>query len=145
MTYTYHDIEMEIDEMCGKNPDCYVKYTYDRPIVCPYKDLCFRNYEGPDNGRVAFETAILARFMELKTGKPHHKFYFTFGSDPGFPYPNAYIIILAENEPDAIKKFRGKFPDRNEGVINCAFWYTEEQWCETKNKTSYTNPAEVFA
>lgn len=145
MTYTYNDILPEIDEICKKNTDCFVKYTHDRPFLCPYKDLCFEDYEGPNNGNTAYETAMLARFMELKTGNPHKKFYFTFGSDPGFPYPNAYIIILAEDEPDAIKKFRGKFQDRNEGVINCSFWYTEEQWRETKNKTSFTEPAEVFA
>ena len=145
MTYTYHCILPEIEEICNKNTDCYIKYTYGRPFSCPYKDLCFKDYEGLNNGNTAYETAILARYMELKTGKTHKKFYFTFGSDSRFPFPNAYIIILAEDEKGAIRKFREKYPDRNEGTVNCAFWYTEEQWLETENKTSYTEPAEVFA
>lgn len=56
------------------------------------------------------------------------KFYFTFGSDRKFPYQNGYVIVMADDLLDAIDLFRGRFPDRNPGIVNCSFWYTEEEW-----------------
>lgn len=65
------------------------------------------------------------------------KYYFTFGSDIKYPYQNGYIIVQADNLNQAIEKFRNKYPDRNKGVVNCAFWYSHQQWKNTtmcKNK-----------
>lgn len=59
------------------------------------------------------------------------KFYFTFGSADQFPFKYGYIIIEAENIKQAIKVFRAYYPDVNEGIINCAFYYTEKQFMET--------------
>ena len=53
------------------------------------------------------------------------KFYFTFGSDPGFPYQNTYLIVYAKNLDEAIEKFRAKHPDRHLNCVNCAFFYEE--------------------
>ncbi len=73
------------------------------------------------------------------------KLYFTFGSDPGFPYQNTYIIVMADTERKAVEKYRAKFPDRHEGIVNCAFWYTEEQWRGSLNEAEYGELAEVIA
>lgn len=58
----------------------------------------------------------------------YQNFYFTFGSDQGFPYQRGYLIVQALNMPDAIRKFRNRYPDRTENCLNCAFVYTQEQW-----------------
>lgn len=55
-------------------------------------------------------------------------FYFTFGSDPHFPYQNGYVIVKADDLQGAILKFCSKFPNRHVNCMNCAFFYTEAQW-----------------
>lgn len=34
------------------------------------------------------------------------KFYFTFGTDEGFPYQDTYLIVMATDLKEAIEKFR---------------------------------------
>lgn len=72
------------------------------------------------------------------------KWYFTFGSDDGFPYQNTYLLVMAETENEAIEIFRSHFPDRHEDCVNCAFWYSEEQWHGSDNEKYYGNPAEII-
>ena len=138
---TYRDIVPETNAVCKKHPKCYVDIYHNADNGCPYFDIC----QAHPDGSWAFETDILARNMELQTGKPHSRFYFTFGSDPGFPFQNTYIIVLAESEKAAVEKFREKYPDRHTGTVNCAFWYSEEHWTGTPNEREYTEPAEVIA
>lgn len=74
-----------------------------------------------------------------------NKFYFTFGSDPGFPYQNTYLIVMAYTEKEAIQKFREKYPDRHKNTFNCAFVYTEQQWEGSLNQKYYPKePAEII-
>lgn len=73
------------------------------------------------------------------------KFYFTFGSDPGFPYQDTYLVVYAKNLEEAIEKFRKKHPDRHTNCLNCAFFYTEEEWEGSENQKFYPEiPAEVI-
>ncbi len=67
--------------------------------------------------------------------------YFTFGSDKQYPYPDAYVVVMATSEADAVQRFRQKFPDRTNGCVNCAFWYSENEW---KEKWYNALPAEVL-
>lgn len=61
-----------------------------------------------------------------------HKYYYTFGSDPGFPYQSGWVEIHATSRLEADKKFREHFPDRpgHEGIMNYSFCYTEERWAK---------------
>lgn len=59
----------------------------------------------------------------------NHYFY-TFGSDPGFPYHDGWVEVLAASWNEAHEKFRAKFPDRHEDTLNCAFFYDEQQWAQ---------------
>ncbi len=56
------------------------------------------------------------------------KFFYTFGSDEGFPYQNGWVEVHAENWNEAHEKFRSRFTDRRPGTMNCSFFYDEEQW-----------------
>lgn len=51
-------------------------------------------------------------------------YFYTFGSDPGFPYQNGWVEIHATSREDADRKFRAWFPDRSghEGIMNYAFY-----------------------
>lgn len=60
-------------------------------------------------------------------------YYYTFGSDPVFPYIYGWVEIYANSWEEANEKFRTRFPDRpgHEGVINCAFAYDHTSWEKT--------------
>lgn len=141
MTFTYQEIVPQTNTECEKHPKCCVDIVRGTENECPYFDICQKELE---SGGWVFETDILERFLELKTGKPYSKFYFTFGSDPGFPFQNTYIIVLAESKKAAVETFRERYPDRHKDTVNCAFWYSEESWAGTECARTYTEPAAVI-
>ncbi len=74
-------------------------------------------------------------------------YYFTFGSDPLFPYQNTYLIVKAKSKSEAIGKFRARHKDRQEGtnIFNAAFCYSSEEWEKSENPQYYRNgPAEII-
>lgn len=56
------------------------------------------------------------------------KFYYSFGSDPQFPFQNGWIIIEAPDIRTAHEIFIKHFPCRRDNILNCSFYYTEKQW-----------------
>ena len=65
------------------------------------------------------------------------KIYFTFGSDPRFPYGrNDYVEVEAEDMHQACELFNLLHPPRNEGsnIVNCAFIYSEEKFNTFRDK-----------
>lgn len=58
------------------------------------------------------------------------KFYFTFGSDPQFPYGrDDYVMVKAESGLQACNLFRAVHPNRKgSNFLNCSEVYTEEQF-----------------
>lgn len=72
-------------------------------------------------------------------------FYFTFGSNKDFPYQNTYLVVIARNIEEAIKKFKNKYPHREgSNCINCAFYYNEKEWNEGTKKYYSEEPAEII-
>lgn len=64
-----------------------------------------------------------------------HWFYFTFGSDRQFPYPNSYMKIKAKNRNQAIYVFMAYHPNRpGSEAYNASDSYTQEQWDEFAGK-----------
>ncbi|USF25543.1 hypothetical protein N510_000455 [Firmicutes bacterium ASF500] len=61
-----------------------------------------------------------------------NRYFYTFGSDPGFPYQNGWVEVRATSREEAERKFRARFPDRpgHEGIMNYAFCYNEQRWAE---------------
>ena len=59
-----------------------------------------------------------------------HKYFYTFGSDPKFPYQCGWVEVHANSWEEAHQKFRARFPDRHKGTLNCAFFYGEDRWAE---------------
>lgn len=74
------------------------------------------------------------------------KYYFTFGSDNGFPYQNTYLIVAGTSEKDCIDGFRKKYPDRHKGYLNCADYYEETFWNTHIGPLYYSDqvPAEII-
>lgn len=61
-----------------------------------------------------------------------NSFYFTFGSDPEYPYQGGWVTVHAKTKEQACSVFRLYFPDRTPNVLNCAFVYTEEEFKTTR-------------
>lgn len=76
-----------------------------------------------------------------------NKFYFTFGSDPAYPYGiNDYVIVEANGVNEACLLFNLVHPPRKgSDLVNCAFFYSEEQF--NKNCAQYypgVQPKEII-
>lgn len=41
-----------------------------------------------------------------------NSYYYTFDSDPGFPYQNGWVEVRAVSREETDRKFRARFPDR---------------------------------
>ncbi len=77
--------------------------------------------------------------------KERNRFYFTFGSDLGFPYQDTYLIVIADCKGEAMTKFQKKYPNRHKDCLNCAFVYNEEEWNGSLNQEYYSEePAEII-
>ena len=52
------------------------------------------------------------------------KFYFTYGTDPAYPFRGGWTLIIAPDEKTAVQIFRAFHPDRSErACLNCADYY----------------------
>lgn len=72
------------------------------------------------------------------------KTYFSFGSDEKFPYQNTYLIVVSNDLESAFNAFREKYPDIHPDCLNCAFYYTEDQWKKACPNNNCGDPAEVI-
>ena len=66
------------------------------------------------------------------------KFYYTFGTDPGFPYQQGWVEVHAANWETAHQIFRSHYPDRHLNTLNCAFFYNETQWRNMNPECNWT-------
>ena len=78
--------------------------------------------------------AYAADFLEKHPIGGSKSYYYTFGSDPLYPFGrDEYIIIHAETGHEADLKFMAHFPCRpGSSVLNCAFVYDEAEWEKCK-------------
>lgn len=72
------------------------------------------------------------------------KYYFTFGSWEKFPYQNTYLVVVASSYGDAVKSFRERHPDINQGCMNCSDCYSEKQWEKVCQYYKDQEPAEII-
>lgn len=55
-------------------------------------------------------------------------FYFTYGTDKGFPFQGGWTEIHAADRKQAVALFRREHPDRSPGLVNCSSIYTKKQF-----------------
>ena len=86
-----------------------------------------------------FERYELPILMKSEEGQLN-SYYYTFGSDPGFPYRNGWVVVKASSREEADRKFRSRFPDRpgHEGTMNYSFCYTKERWNQMDPEHTWT-------
>lgn len=74
-------------------------------------------------------------------------FYFTFGTAKKFPYTiGQYLIVKAQDIREAARKYKKKYPNPSgDEVLNCADYYTQEQWdSEVKKYFENVKTAEII-
>ena len=86
-----------------------------------------------------FERYELPILMKSEEGQLN-SYYYTFGSDPGFPYRNGWVVVKASSREEADRKYRSRFPDRpgHEGTMNYSFCYTKERWNQMDPEHTWT-------
>lgn len=84
-----------------------------------------------EENRVIYDAlAYAANFLEQRPREGRYSYFFTFGSDPEFPFGiDDYVEVHADSQLQARKKFKSHYPNRGgSGLINCTAVYTESQW-----------------
>lgn len=59
------------------------------------------------------------------------KVFYTYGSDKKYPFYGGWVEVEADNMKQAHALYRAAYPDREPGILNCADYYTEEQFNRT--------------
>ena len=76
------------------------------------------------------------------------KTYFTFGSDPLYPFGrDDYVVAQGESLKECVHKFMAKHPNPRpewENVANCAFIYSEKEFMKSCAHFYGPEPAEVI-
>jgi len=57
------------------------------------------------------------------------KYFYTFGTK-GQPYRGGWVVVVADTWDEADEKFTSRFP-LEDGLIKCAFRYTEDAFLQT--------------
>jgi len=92
--------------------------------------VCYPYYGGEDGDTPCYKCGDCERqkankcYFLLQT-----QYVFTFGNAEHFPYSfNEFVLVNADNEKEAVEKFRSEYPDAHEGLVNCAFWYRADEY-----------------
>ena len=102
-------------------------------ILCEYLDDLICNDDFMDQKGMEDYNEKLDVLKSIREKMVLHNYYFTFGSDPKFPFYKGYLIVKAESINVACDKFEKKYPGSLPYTINCSAYYTEEQWKNIKH------------
>ena len=101
--------------------------------ICEYLDDLICNDDFMDQKGMEDYNEKLDVLKSIREKMVLHNYYFTFGSDPKFPFYKGYLIVKAESINVACDKFEKKYPGSLPYTINCSAYYTEEQWKNIKH------------
>lgn len=66
----------------------------------------------------------VTKILATKEENGRSAYYFTFGSDPEYPYSFGYVLVFASSWQEAIKTFKNRYPNRpGSDCVNCSFMY----------------------
>lgn len=96
-------------------------------ILCEYLDDLICNDDFMDQKGMEDYNEKLDVLKSIREKMVLHNYYFTFGSDPKFPFYKGYLIVKAESINVACDKFEKKYPGSLPYTINCSAYYTEDR------------------
>lgn len=76
------------------------------------------------------------------------RLFFTFGSDPKFPYgPSEFVEVDGENEKQCLDLFNVVHPPwEKDGPVNCAYWYLEKDFISVYRRNyRFGRPKEIIS
>lgn len=86
-----------------------------------YEDLTRRTTDDYYDDIEFYDDEERKKLMEKKN------FYFTYGTDPEFPFRYGWTRVVAEDIETAITLFQMVHPNREKSnCVNCAFYYDEK-------------------
>ena len=59
------------------------------------------------------------------------KVFYTYGTSERYPFCGGWVEVEANTMKQAHALYRAAYPDRDPGILNCADYYTEEQFRRT--------------
>lgn len=93
----------------------------------------------------SLEQLIKEQFPQFLNDKePLQSFYYTFGTAEQFPHKHGWVEVKAEDRTKADKLFRAHYPDKNPGVLNCAFVYNKDEFDRIYEETYKKLPIECI-
>lgn len=108
-----------------------LKQVAGRPPVLSL-DLCYLNLAVDQKGILWSQPLDTEMEITFKTDQivgEQYNFYFTFGSAECYPFKDEYVIVVAGDLSDALKKFKERYPHPEDPtILNCADFYTEPAW-----------------
>lgn len=100
-----------------------------------FREAAINTYDHQDH---SYENEALTESLEqlVREQFPHmlinketlQSFFYTFGTAEQFPHKGGWVEIRAEDRAKADKLFRDHYPDKNPGILNCAFVYNKERF-----------------
>ncbi len=95
-------------------------------------DFCYLNLAVDQKGILwskPLNTEMEITFKADTIVGEQYNFYFTFGSAECYPFKDEYVIVVAGDLNEAIKKFKEHYPHPvDSSVLNCADFLTEQAW-----------------
>ena len=84
----------------------------------------------PENPKLPLEKWALSEHPDkfFLKGKDYNQYYFVFTDDEAYPYQNAYMIVEAFDETDAVQKVVGKYGKADSGTLPYACYFSREEW-----------------
>jgi hypothetical protein len=135
-------ISREIDTQNGRDAiACFTNNTFsDDQCLAVMQEI--ENRQSADSGNL--EYSVMQDILGKNFDNQRKKYFFTFGSDEKFPYQNTYLVVIADSQEEAEKKFQKQHPNRpGSDCLNYAFCYGEA-W-SGRIKGIYPNgPAEII-
>lgn len=97
------------------------KWQKSQPIVCP---MCHRGCFSNDKFCPHCGTPL-----RNEVDKSLKKYYFTYGTDPEYPFRGGWTLIYAPDINSAAQIFKANHPnERDSSILNCADYYTAKEF-----------------
>jgi len=125
--------ELTINEIVKELTEKYLGYTAAKEVL-PYYAVYAHAFLHGMSFQAKEEFFALTKeeeksIIERVCMEKGEAFYFSFGSNEGYPFKNGYIIVYAFDLPSACRTFKELYPNkRDPECLNCSFVYSKEEW-----------------
>ena len=115
-------------------------------VVMPVKDGFFQPFIDRKNRNLSEKGNEKMKHENKKKNENLRSFYFTFGQGQIYPPEcrGSFVVVVATSFQEAFRIFRCHYPDRERNILNCADYYSREEWVKLDYYKGM-EPAAIFA